>query len=246
MQQQNTDGDCNRQFEQDPTQLLEKSQSRSLDSQCDSDLQRRYELLMEDLRVMKRENEEFRNQIANANSVTRTSKSCDLAGEFDWESQKRQLLAHLEGVDLEDDTQVEEKYKVEQITRVTDRIVADKDLQIAELKQKIEQQSCDLPTHEVADRKTAIAALFDQDACIQQERESLKRIQQEWRDKLRQAEIEISVERARIAREQIELETRISTFESERQQAVVNISHEHSETGRRWLAKLGLSGSTGE
>ncbi|MCA9177225.1 MAG: hypothetical protein KDB14_22200 [Planctomycetales bacterium] len=70
------------------------------------------------------------------------------------------------------------------------------------------------------------------------ERENLRRLQEEWHNKLRSAELEISVERARIARERAEMEERISMLETELQ---LLQGKEHSETTRgKWFARLGL------
>ena len=51
--------------------------------------------------------------------------------------------------------------------------------------------------------------MFDQDEIIREERENLKQLQQQWEEKLRKAEIDLSVERAKIARERAELEEQL-------------------------------------
>ena len=95
----------------------------------------------------------------------------------------------------------------------------------------------------VAVGAAALGEMFDKDAIVQEERENLKRVQEEWREKLRQAEIDISMERAKIARERAQLEERLRALES---QAVI-AAEKPSETDKegkpvrgRWLARLGL------
>ena len=57
---------------------------------------------------------------------------------------------------------------------------------------------------------------MDQDELIQQEREKLRLLQEEWREKVRQSEIDISIERARVARLRAEIEDKVSNYETER------------------------------
>jgi hypothetical protein len=71
-------------------------------------------------------------------------------------------------------------------------------------------------------------------------------VQQEWRDKLKQAEIDISVERARVARERLELEEKLQWLEAEKQKIVPadgktgGKGEAGSAAQRRWWARLGL------
>jgi hypothetical protein len=82
---------------------------------------------------------------------------------------------------------------------------------------------------------------------VREERENLQRIQEEWREKLRQSEVEISIERAKIARERLELEERMRSLELERTQSDAQ-GADASSAGKktkgrprgRWLARLGL------
>ena len=92
---------------------------------------------------------------------------------------------------------------------------------------------------DVAVGDAAITDLLDQDELIQQKRESLDQLQTEWQEKLRTAEVEISVERAQLARERAEIEDQQRTLEPLRRSTDGEPGEEKPPRGR-WLAKLGL------
>jgi hypothetical protein len=81
---------------------------------------------------------------------------------------------------------------------------------------------------------------------IRDERENLRRQQEEWREKLRRAEVEISVERAKFARERIELDERIRNFEEQLSAAPSGEPNEQDNKAPRgnWLSRLGLKDET--
>jgi hypothetical protein len=73
-------------------------------------------------------------------------------------------------------------------------------------------------------------------------------LQEEWKSKLRQAEIDISVERAKITRDRAQVEEKLANYEVERARQVsdgdssaggANDSGKKPIRGR-WLARLGL------
>src|SRR5690606_25837626 len=127
------------------------------------------------------------------------------------------------------------------------------DQEIADLRARV-------TTHDEADAATAAAdsvrlsehdaglkAAIDQDEIIRQERERLGTLELEWKEKLRQAEIELSVHRAKISRERLEMEEQLRTLEE--QKAELKALQESGETAgegkprkptRRWLERLGL------
>ena len=214
-------------------------------SAADEELQRLYELAMEDLRDTKSENENLMRQLAEFGD-----EGSQLAGdtgnsEWDWETQKRKILAQLDGVDEDNPVQVEERFRAEKVIQVTDRLVAEKDKKIIELQERISAEPRQLTEEETL----VIGKILDHDELVCQERENLRRVQEEWRDKLRQAEIEISVERAKIARERAQLDKQLHSFGSVRaqQEAAItsgsSVSPDNPPTKRRWLQKLGLGSS---
>ena len=83
-----------------------------------------------------------------------------------------------------------------------------------------------------------VESVLDGDEIIRRERENLAKLQDEWKEKLREAELEISVQRAKIAREQAELEDKLREFRAFGSPATQSESVEKPK--RRWLAKLGI------
>jgi hypothetical protein len=207
------------------------------------DMKRRFELAVEDLRDAKRRNSELEEQLAAACAGHVSSDSGTGGAKLDWEAQKRKLLASLEA-DNDDDDDAEEtreaRISIQNTIRITDEIVARKDQEIIELKRVLDEQSSNLGS--VAVGAAAIAEIFDQDDLIRQERENLAKIQEEWREKLRQAEIDISLERARLARERLEMDEKLQSLQAERDR--FGDSAKGAEPGsanqRRWWARLGL------
>ncbi len=162
---------------------------------------------------------------------------------LDWEAEKRRVLAALEaegdGSTTNENSQGFSKEDVQALVQRTEMLLADKDREIAELKQLLQQQSTNLGS--VAVGAAAIGELLDADAIIQEEREKLRMLQAEWQEKLRTAEIEISVERAKLARQRAEIEEML------RDNRLANNnppSHTPAKADKapagRWLARLGL------
>jgi len=167
------------------------------------------------------------------------------SGGFDWESQKKRLLEQLESdFDGQDPGQKRDRLTVESTIRITDQVVAGKDREIIELRQLLENQASNLGQFAVG--AAAVAELMDCDELVRQERENLRRMQEEWREKLRRAEVEISVERAKIARERVELEEKLRSWEAARANGppassdVLGADKGKSRSRGRWLTRLGL------
>ena len=144
---------------------------------------------------------------------------------------------------------MEQRLTAESAIQITDQIVAGKDREIMELRVLLSQQSSNIGA--VAVGAAAIAENLDGDELIQQEREKLQALQAEWRDKLRQAEIDLSIERARIARQRAEVEEKVSAYDSARAQhkaddnAGTSGGQPKQPTRGRWLARLGLKDDAG-
>jgi chromosome segregation ATPase len=217
------------------------------------DLQRRFEMAVDDVRQLKRRNAELEKELADlqANAQAPQPARAESTYSGDWESTKRRLLAELQ----EDAEQppgkkltVDDRLSVEGTIRITDEMVAQRDQEIADLKEQLAQQGNQLAaTEQTTVVSAAEAEVLDQDAVVQQERQRLVDLQKEWQDKLRQAEVDISVQRARLARERSEVEERLRVFEAEKtalagqqpggQSAADDAS---KKPGRRWLTRLGL------
>ena len=79
--------------------------------------------------------------------------------------------------------------------------------------------------------------ILSSDELIQQERAKLQDLQEQMKEKLRQAELDISVQRATLAREQSALEEKLHQLQHQLQG-----SEEESQVTprRRWLSALGI------
>ena len=204
---------------------------------CDSDMQRRYEMALDELRALKKKNEQLEKDLKAARAAGETPAG---SGTLDWEAQKARLLAALENDTGGDDPEQEqERLRIERVIRETDKTIAARDQEIEELKGLLENQSGNLGS--VAVGAAALGEIFDNDEIIREERENLKRLQQQWEEKLREAEIDLSVERAKIARERAELEEKMHLLAESRGKGHGAKGDDGKDSkGGRWLARLGL------
>lgn len=206
------------------------------------DLRRRFEMAVQDVRELKTKNADLTTQLNKAKSASSGSAPA-ASGAMDWESRKQRLLASLEAdTDEGDEKAQEERLTIEGTIRMTDQIVADKDRELAELRQLLEDQSSNIGGLAVG--AAAIAGMLDGDELIRQERESLKAMQAQLQEQLKQAEIDISLERARLARERTDVEERLRTLEQEKAKSPSGkespADKKKSSGGGRWLSRLGL------
>lgn len=211
----------------------------------DSDLQRRLEMAIGDLRQLRARNAELEQQLARQTteraeaSVRNPATPPSLT--LNWEAEKRRILAALEEDDSEEEERVAERIKMHEVLQVTERALQEKDRELAEIRKVLEEQSNNLGGLAVG--AAALGEIFDQDALIREERENLKRLQQQWEDTLRQAEVDISVERAKLARERQEIEEKLRAYEKLAGKPEVDATAAESGEKRvrgRWLARLGL------
>lgn len=205
------------------------------------DLRNRLEMAMADLR-------QANAQIADLKLELSEKKAGAAAAEpglSDWEHQKRLLLAQLEADEASTPQQKKERLKIEEVIAKTDSVIAEKDAEIAELKALLEMRPQAADAADTAFGAAAISQLLDSDELIKQQREALERMTQELQEKLRQAEIDTSLERAKLARERAELQEQLQQLEEERQKLLDNpnrSSDQIKSPGRRnWLDHLGLN-----
>lgn len=167
-----------------------------------------------------------------------------------WEERKRLLLQQLDAEQSQEDSPESQakRVEVEEILRTTDAELDRRDREIAELRSLLQQQSD--AREGMAVGAAAVAQLIESDELVQQEREKLRTIQRSWDEKLRQAEIELSMERAKLARERLHLEEQKQQLEQELQlaSAAAAAAREPDAIGakpgdarnRKWLSRLGL------
>jgi hypothetical protein len=206
------------------------------------DLMRRLEMAMQDVRELTSKNYELTEQLARAKAAGPVLVD---AGGMDWESQKRRMLEQLNAdFDESDEQQKADKLTVEKAIRATENAVAEKEMEIQELRKLLDNQSQNVG--EVAVGASIIAQALDSDEIIRQERDSLKELQVKLREELRKAEVDCSLERAKIARERAELEEKLRQFEQERESMAhvePGVGGDKSKKGSgrgKWLARLGL------
>lgn len=207
------------------------------------DFRRRYELALDDLRELKAKNSELQQQVARlrAANTSNIASGRSAGGVLDWEAEKTRILAVLE-CDCENTAERHsERLKIDDVIRATDQVIAAKDRQIDELKKQLADSSSTSSSPAVTDENT-LNTLLDRDEVIREERGKLQRLQQEWSDKLRRAEIEVSLERAAIGRERAELESRYRATTSPSQPVPFGTTTQAAKPVRgRWLARLGLA-----
>lgn len=208
------------------------------------DFRRRYEMALDDLRQAKNRADGLESQLAQAQQ--RGVQAPPPSGQrLDWESEKRRILDALEpDSDDADPDRAATRVKIEDVVRRTDRIVAEKQREIDNLEKLLEAQSAN--HDKVAVGAAAIGQVLDNDAVIQDERENLQRLQQEWEEKLRRAEIDNSIERAKMARERSSLDEKVRSLEEQGGRLDGNSDQsagpDNSGTKKRgrWLSLLGL------
>jgi hypothetical protein len=159
---------------------------------------------------------------------------------FDWESEKRRLLVALESdFSPADPVAPAQRLKIEDVLRSTEIAIREKDREIEYWKKRCDeldsQAARELPS-------TAATQLLDADEIVQQERARLQQLEDQLREKLRLAEVELSMERATLARKQAELEEQLQSASNRvaSNQPVVGERNPPRCRGR-WLARLGLT-----
>lgn len=163
-----------------------------------------------------------------------------------WEERKELLMQQLDA-ETRSDTPCDPRrvLDIEHIINQTNTEIEKRDREISNLQALLSQQSVSRDGFAVG--AAAFADVIESDAIIISERLRLKELQAEWEEKQRQAEIEMSMERAKLARERLELQEKLREFEGDRKLEVGanNPVDSTSKSGKgnargRWLARLGL------
>jgi hypothetical protein len=207
----------------------------------DEDLQRRYDQVLEELHRSEAANTDLQQQLTRSRSTaTKLAQQARQPGAMDWESEKQRILTALETVVQNDDeTRQPDRLKVLEVIRTTDENLAAKDREIQELKIRLEEQGR-LDAGK-SPEEIAIEHALTADRYVQEERDRLKRLQEEWQDKLRSAEVEISLERANIARQRAELDELRKTVNLTSNSTPATGSPGKAPVQGRWLAQFGLT-----
>ena len=211
-----------------------------------SEYQKRYEMSLDDIKELREENQRIQEELEKAKSRGPSAAAAPVAtdGPMSWEAQKKQLLASLENdYDENEPEDTQQRLQIEEVMQKTDLAVSQKDEEVKELKKLLENQSENIGNMAVG--AAAFGEMLDNDQIVVEERESLKQLQEEMRKKLSSAEIEISVERAKMARQWVEIEEKMRQLA--RQQPDEKTSEERPTEEQekpargRWLSRLGLN-----
>lgn len=203
---------------------LESASTGEGDNVSESEVEELLSVARQELEDLRNQNSDLAAQLAKQQVLQSNSAAqaeCDEAN-LSWEDRKRLIMQQFQDEEESSPNRIE----MEQVIASTERELEKREEKIAELQNKLEESNNAPP--EDTEHDEAI----DQDEIIQREREKLKSIQEEWEQKLRQAEIDLSMERAKLARERTELESAKAEKQPE----------EKPDKGRtrKWLDHLGL------
>jgi plasmid stability protein len=167
-------------------------------------------------------------------------------GGRNWEAEKRRILEALETEEQGrgPSDQAARRLKIREIVRTADQALAEKDREIEQIKHVLQEQSNNLQGMAVG--AAGLDAVLAQDPLIREQRARLQKLEAEWQEKLRGAEIELSLERARLAREKIAIEDKIRAHEEKLAAAQGGLLVGAKPARGRWLARLGLKDGNGE
>lgn len=208
-----------------------------------SDLEEQLNILREQLIESRHETVEVRSQynelsIRLAQYQAPTSHSSE---SFSWEERKLAWLRQLEHeTQVENNVSPSRVLEIEKVIERTDQEVLRRDKEIADLKSLLQEQS--VASNGMAVGAAAIAQIIEADDLIIEERQRLKQLQEDWEQKQRQGEIEMSLERAKLARERLELQERMRSLEAMHANQVMDEKGAPSpgKSKGNWLARLGL------
>lgn len=229
-------------LEQELSKALQSSKNNTAE---DESLREQIEVLRTQLLESRHETIELR--IQNSDLSEQADQG---ASNMTWEQRKEQLLQQWEADTSADPEAQAENDKLAEIINVTqreidkrDQMIRERDREISELEMLLTRQST--VTNGVAIGAAAVAQILDSDAFLQEERERVRLMQRELEDKLRSAEIEISLERAKFSRERLEFESAMITRQLESAASEASKDCQRSEQEphgkpRRWLRRLGL------
>lgn len=207
------------------------------------EFRQRYEMALEDIRRLQAENQELRSQLER---IATQRGEAGQREEESWEAFKRRVLEALEAESKEggpiDQARQEERLQIQEVLAKTEAALSAKDRELETLRHLLEDQAANLGA--VAVGAAAVGQLLDQDEIIRQQRETLQRLEAEWREKLRQAEVELSLERAALARKEAELNEKLREVEELRAQLASGQSNSDTQKGTGgWRSFFGLQES---
>lgn len=214
---------------------------------------------------LKRQNSDLASQLASRCVESSISTGESVANEtLSWEERKQMILNQMEADSFDAESFIADlgvsradealdpdaldpiRYVQQLQTELNRREeeLQEKDQQVSELQHLLDQQS-ETRSGGIAIGAAAITQMFDADELVREERERLQQLQDEWEEKFRQAEIEASLERAKLSRERQEVARKLCELEEQladaQRDARTASQPDAGVPSRRWLAKLGLA-----
>jgi len=189
---------------------------------------------------LKMQCEELVDRLASLKGPSTNERTAALS----WEERKRELLQQLE---TESNSESSENPSIDaELQRLLvekNQELASREQEIRELRNLVEQQS--ISQNGLAIGAAAVADIVEADDIIIAERMKLREMQHDWEEKQRQSEIEMSLERAKLARERLELQDKLREIQQLQKGIGTtedNASSDKSSNKRRgnWFARLGL------
>jgi hypothetical protein len=228
---------------QEQVALLQSEMGSSLGTGNESELQQQLSEVRNQLIEARHESVELRlqcNELSTRLAQFQSPKSLSTEA-WSWEERKQAWLRQLEE-ESEGAVDTKKTLEIQEILTRTSQEVERRDREIADLKSLLEQQA--VAANGMAVGAAAVAQIIEADELIVEERQRLRQLQEEWEQKQRQGEIEMSLERAKLARERLELQERLRSLEAMQPVPIDTEGGELSNPSRKprgnWLSRLGL------
>ena len=200
------------------------SEARSIPNRATSDKEESVRL-SESLEIIKK----LKIQIADLNHALIQAKRLEHDA-ANWERLREEMV---EGLDANSELAPLDRLNAQRAIEATNQLLEQKNQEIRELQSQLDV------LNSISDMIYGLPNdAVDSNACIQEERERLARIQSEWRTKTRETEMELSIERANISRRMADVAEK--QREVEQQLRAIEKMSQNSK-GRNWLTALGLA-----
>ena len=200
----------------------------------------------QELHRLQEKNAELEQQLATSRVVgARSNWQLGRSGHLDWEAEKRRILAALEAdTDGDDQARRDERLRMQEVVKATDEAMAAKDRQLRELSERLDERN---RAAAAGTGSISVEQAMANDAALREERQKLQLLQTQWQEKIRQAEIELALERAALARQRAERgeppPTEVESTPEPLAPPAPTASESPAEPASRgrWLARLGLT-----
>jgi outer membrane murein-binding lipoprotein Lpp len=233
------------------------SQSESSDGVDSAELQSLRDKVLDleaQVGELEKQNDELTARVTSASMQAAVASTEATHETLSWAERKQLMLDQMEAetfdaeefvTSLDNESSVDADHvenPAEFVNRLSNEL-ARREEEVHELQHLLKQQS-ETREEGVSIGAAGIAEMLDSDELVREERARLQELQDQWEEKFRQAEIEASLERAKLSRERRELAAKQSKLEAELESARLQSQRENEKGApRKWLSQLGLAGS---